>query len=210
MHVDYSNYGKCSKILNISCLPKEQRQTAQINLVIDQTEQYDQGLHCLLDKHFVSSSTENWHFIWEQKEKSVRNFWTFTVLYLTRISSTHHKRFDTWYKKTKSSSLLDECRPDGVLLSLLHQHILVVHVLHRVLEPTLDVRFTCKRSVFINRPLACRPSVQIPVHAEQRNFMHQNVPVIDHFLYYSKYIYYITLVNVYVALPVFTRIAGTS
>ena len=144
---------------------------------------------CFSDKNFCEfqqGKPSVPDFIWEQKEKSVRTFRTLPYCTSQGFIQTHHKRFYTWYKKTKSSSLLDECRPDGVLLSLLHQHVLVVHVLHRVLEPTLDVRFTCKRAVFINRPLACRPSVQILVHAEQRNFIHQNVPVIDHSLYYSK------------------------
>ena len=30
-------------------------------------------------KHFVSSSPANHHFIWEQKEKTVRNFRTVTI-----------------------------------------------------------------------------------------------------------------------------------
>ena len=35
---------------------------------------------CYSDKKFVNSSPKNQHFIWEQKEKSVRNFRTFTVV----------------------------------------------------------------------------------------------------------------------------------
>ena len=34
---------------------------------------------CYLDKHFVNSSPDNQHFIWEQKEKSVRNLKTYTI-----------------------------------------------------------------------------------------------------------------------------------
>ena len=36
-------------------------------------------LVCYSDKHFVNYQPDNQHFIWEQKEKSVWNFWTFTV-----------------------------------------------------------------------------------------------------------------------------------
>ena len=44
-------------------------------------KQSDQGLPCLLlDKHFVNYSLENQHFIVVQKEKSVQNFRTFTVI----------------------------------------------------------------------------------------------------------------------------------
>ena len=32
-----------------------------------------------LDKHFVNLSPDNPKFLWKQKVKSVRNFWTFTV-----------------------------------------------------------------------------------------------------------------------------------
>ena len=35
---------------------------------------------CFSDKHFVNSSPENQHFVWEQKGKSVWNFRTFTIL----------------------------------------------------------------------------------------------------------------------------------
>ena len=35
---------------------------------------------CFPDEHFVSSSTDNQRFISEQKEKSVRNFRTFTII----------------------------------------------------------------------------------------------------------------------------------
>ena len=34
---------------------------------------------CYSDKYFVNSSPENQYFIWEQKQKCVRNFRTFTV-----------------------------------------------------------------------------------------------------------------------------------
>ena len=34
---------------------------------------------CYFDKHFVNSSPDNRHFIWEQKEKSVQNVQTVTV-----------------------------------------------------------------------------------------------------------------------------------
>ena len=35
---------------------------------------------CYSDMHFVNFGPDNQHFIWEQKEKSVRNFRTFTVM----------------------------------------------------------------------------------------------------------------------------------
>ena len=34
---------------------------------------------CYSDKHFVNSHLVHWHFIWEQNEKSVQNFRTFTI-----------------------------------------------------------------------------------------------------------------------------------
>ena len=34
---------------------------------------------CYLDKHFMNYSPDNQHFIWEQREKSVHNFRTFTI-----------------------------------------------------------------------------------------------------------------------------------
>ena len=33
---------------------------------------------CFSDKNFVTSNPDNQYFIWEQKTKSVPNFWTFT------------------------------------------------------------------------------------------------------------------------------------
>ena len=48
---------------------------------------------CCSDKHFVNSSPYNQQFIWDQKEKSVRNFVTFTTPWLSR-----DMRFPTmWY-----------------------------------------------------------------------------------------------------------------
>ena len=38
---------------------------------------------CYSDKHFVNSSPKNQHFVWEQEEKSVWNFRTFTVYRVT-------------------------------------------------------------------------------------------------------------------------------
>ena len=42
---------------------------------------------CYSDKKFVNSSPEIKNFIWEQKEKSVQNFKTFTVIWLPNVSS---------------------------------------------------------------------------------------------------------------------------
>ena len=56
----------------LSCLPKRPRQTADPG----QTASVRSGSS---DKHFVNSSPYNQNFIWEQKEKSVWNFKTFTI-----------------------------------------------------------------------------------------------------------------------------------
>ena len=64
-----SYYGNCSKILNTR--PRYTTQT-EIRLLVLPV--------CYSDKHFVSSSPDNHYFIGEQKEKSVQNFRTFTVL----------------------------------------------------------------------------------------------------------------------------------
>ena len=43
-----SNYGKCSKIVNASLLPKRHRQTGQTLIRLLLEKQSDQGLPCLL------------------------------------------------------------------------------------------------------------------------------------------------------------------
>ena len=63
------SYSKCSKISNTSCLPKQPRQTVQTQIRLMKVFPV-----CYSDIHFVNSSPENQHFIWEQKEKSVQNF----------------------------------------------------------------------------------------------------------------------------------------
>ena len=87
-------YGKCSKISNTSCLPKKRlRQTGQTQIRLLLEKQSDQGLPCFLQKqsdrvfpvcyckkHFMNSIPDYQHFIYEQNEKSVRNFGTFTVV----------------------------------------------------------------------------------------------------------------------------------
>ena len=73
-------YGKCSKILNTSCLSKRARQIEQTQIRLLLKKQSDQGLPCLLFKWpSVNSSPNNQHFIWKQKEESVWNFRTVTV-----------------------------------------------------------------------------------------------------------------------------------
>ena len=73
-------YSKCSKNLNASCLTKWPRKTAQTQIRLLLKKQIRVFPVCYSDKHFVNSSTNNQHFIWEQKEKSVRNFKTFTEM----------------------------------------------------------------------------------------------------------------------------------
>ena len=68
----YMKFGKCSKILNNSCLLKRPRQTVQTQIRLLLKKQSDQGLPCLLfyrnsliwvctvcysDKHFVNLKT---------------------------------------------------------------------------------------------------------------------------------------------------------
>ena len=58
-----SYYGKCSKILNTSCLLLRPRHTMQteIRLLVLPV--------CYSDKHFVSSSPDNHYFILTEREK---------------------------------------------------------------------------------------------------------------------------------------------
>ena len=66
-----NGYGKCSKILNTSCLPKRSRQTlqTQIRLLLKISGLIRVFPVCY---KFVNSSHENQHFIkWEQKKKCV-------------------------------------------------------------------------------------------------------------------------------------------
>ena len=66
-------YGKCSKILNTSCLLKRPRQTAQTKIRMLLKKQSDQDLPYLLysNKHFAEPSLDNRHLILEQNGKSV-------------------------------------------------------------------------------------------------------------------------------------------
>ena len=96
----YLNYGKCSKISITSSLQKRPRQTVQ---TLEQQCRHRSDCFwrsslirvfpvCYSEKHFVNSSPENQHFNWERKEKSVKNFRTFTVtgtLYLPNSYSSN-------------------------------------------------------------------------------------------------------------------------
>ena len=70
-------YGKCSKILNIICLPKKLRQQVVTQLRLLLKKQSGQGF---FDKHFVSSGLGNQHFLRTEGEKCLKFFRTFTIL----------------------------------------------------------------------------------------------------------------------------------
>ena len=77
-----TDYDKCSKILNTGHLPKRPRQTVQIHIRLLLKKQSEQGLPaCYSDKHFVNSSPDNQHFIWEQEKK--RKSFTCIEWYMT-------------------------------------------------------------------------------------------------------------------------------
>ena len=65
-------YGKCSKPLNTSCLPKRPRHSTDSDQTVSSRlkEQSNRGLPvCYSDKLFVNFSCENQHYIQEHREK---------------------------------------------------------------------------------------------------------------------------------------------
>ena len=69
-------YEKCSKILDSRYLFYRPRQTGR--------KQSDQSIDS--EKKFVTFSPENQHFVWEQKEKCLQIFRTFTVILRTFLA----------------------------------------------------------------------------------------------------------------------------
>ena len=69
-------YGKWTKIMNISWLQKRPRQTWQTQI---RSSLVRVSPVCYSSKHFVTSSPDNQYFIKNRKRKRVQNFRTFTV-----------------------------------------------------------------------------------------------------------------------------------
>ena len=75
---------------------------------------------CNFDNHFVSSSLDNQHFVWEQSEKSVQNFKTLNVVYCNKwfmskahwLDSQHlHEQNTDWEPCNSLDSILVQCNP---------------------------------------------------------------------------------------------------
>ena len=75
------SYGKCSKILNTYCLPVGLDKWCRPRSdCFWRSSMIRYSLFVILISNFVNSSPENHHPIWGQKEKSVRNFRTFSLI----------------------------------------------------------------------------------------------------------------------------------
>ena len=82
-----ANYGKCSKILNASCLLKRTRQTVQTQIRLPLQKQSDQGLLCFLCwQAFCESQPWKQTFCLRAERKNVWNFRTFTIAKITIYS----------------------------------------------------------------------------------------------------------------------------
>ena len=72
-----SSYGRCSKFLNTSCLPKRPEQTVQTQIRLQKAYLTSEIFHCsrvcYSERHFVSSSSESQHFNLEYKEQKIEN-----------------------------------------------------------------------------------------------------------------------------------------
>ena len=78
-------YGKCSKILNTSCMLKQPRQTGQTQIRLLLKKQSDQGLPCLLLGHpFCDFLSLKPTFYLRTERESVQSFRTFTVYFIFR------------------------------------------------------------------------------------------------------------------------------
>ena len=86
-------YGRCSKILNASCLPKSHRQTVQTKIRLLLIRVFPV---CYSDRHFVNSRADNQHFILGTKEKFVqilKHLLYFTKIYNFSYGSCVHLRY---------------------------------------------------------------------------------------------------------------------